>query len=252
MIRKLLIVFVSGLVLSILLVSGAWVLGGDEIKSRFRHDQGDWDFGDHEEGPTVKRSFAFDGSQILKINGPVSLRFVRGPKSEMIVSGDARVIDGLRWQNGELSSERRGRRQHGGLTVEITAPQIAGLELRGPSQVKLDNLDQPSLHIEVRGPGDLDASGKVGRLDIDSRGVGSLDLSKVEAGDAAVRVRGIGNVDIKASGTVNAVLNGVGNITLHRKPASLNAETHGIGEVKHDYDETEDKTGNKGAAPKDQ
>lgn len=252
MIRKLLIVFVSGLVLSILLVSGAWVLGGEEIKARFRHDHGDWDFDGSEDGPTVKRSFAFDGAQILKINGPVSLRFVRGPKSEMTVSGDARVIDGLRWQNGELSSERHGWRRHGGLTVEITAPQIAGLELRGPSQVTLENLDQPSLRIEVRGPGDFDASGKVGRLDIDSRGVGSLDLAKVEAGDAAVRVRGIGNVDIKASGTVNAVLNGVGNITLHRKPASLNAETHGVGEVKHDYDETEDKTDSKGAVPKDQ
>lgn len=248
MIRKLLIVFVSGLVLSILLVSGAWVLGGDEIKARFRHDHGDWDFEDRDDGPTVKRSLAFDGTRILKIDGPVSLRFVRGPKSEMTVSGNARMIDGLRWEDGELSTERHGWRHHGGLTVEITAPQIAGLELHGPSQVTLENLDQPSLHVEVRGPGDLDASGKVGKLDIDSRGVGTLDLAKVEAGDARVRVRGVGNVDIKAAGTVDAVLNGIGNITLHRKPASLNAETHGVGEIKHDYDETDDK----GAAPKGQ
>jgi len=245
MIRKLLIVFVSGLVLSILLVSGAWVLGGDELAARFKHDHRDWDFSDSDNGPTVKRSFAFDGTQILKIDGPVSLHFVRGPKNEMTVSGNARVINGLRWEDGELSSERHGWRHQGGLTVEITAPQIAGLTLRGPSHVRLENLDQPALRLEVRGPGDVDASGKVGRLDIDSRGVGTLDLAKVEAGDATVRVRGVGNVDIKAAGAVDAELSGVGNITLHRKPASLTAETHGIGEIKHDYDD-------KGAAPKGQ
>lgn len=238
MIRKLLIVFVSGLVLSILLISGAWVLGGEEIKARFRHDHGDWNFEDKDDGPTVKRSLAFDGTRMLKIDGPVSLRFVRGAKSEMTVSGTESVIDGLRWEDGELSTEGHGWRHHGGLTVEITAPQIAGLELRGPGHIALEDLDQPSLRIEVRGPADLDASGKVGKLDIDSRGVGTLDLARVEAGDAKVRVRGVGNVDIKAGGTVDAELNGVGNITLHRKPAILNAETRGVGEIRHDYDES--------------
>jgi hypothetical protein len=236
MIRKLLIVFVSGLILSILLISAAWVLGGDQLAARFKHDHGDWNF-DRDDGPTVKRSLTFDGARILTIDGPVSLRFVRGPKAEMTVSGAARAMDGLRWEDGELSFEHHGWRHNGGITVEITAPQIAGLTLRGPGHIRLENLDQPSLRLEVRGPADLDASGKVGKLDIDSRGVGTLDLADVETGDATVRVRGVGNVDIKASGTVDASLNGVGNITLHRKPASLNAETHGVGEIRHEYDD---------------
>ena len=246
MIRKLLIVFASGLVLSIVLISVAWVLGGEELAARIRRDHGDWTFETRDSGPSVKRNLAFDGNRILTIDAPVSLHFTRGAKTEMTVSGSARAIDGLRWEDNELSFDHHGWWNHRGLTVAITAPQIAGLSLRGPGHIELDDLDQPSLRLEVRGPADLDASGKVGKLDIDSRGVGSLDLSDVEAGDAKLRVRGVGNVDIKASGTVDASLNGVGNITLHRKPASLNAETHGIGEIRHDYDDE------KGNAPEDQ
>lgn len=244
MIRKLLIVFVSGLVLSVLLLSAAWVIGGDELMTRARRDFAGWDFdGGHYHGPTAKRSLAFDSAKILKIAMPVTLRFTRGPSAQMTVSGPAGMIDALRWENGELSLDDGRRWHHGGLTVTIVAPQIAGLELRGPGHIKLRDLDQPSLLLDVHGPSDLEASGKVESLDIASYGVGSLDLADVEARDAKIRVHGVGDVDISASGTVDATLHGVGNVTLHRKPANLISQIHGVGGVREDYEEPDAQDG---------
>lgn len=243
MIRKLLIVFISGLVLSILLISSAWVVGGDELLKRSRLGDGWWSFydGDRSDGPDTVRSFAFDGSKVLKIRMPLTLQFSRGDKSEMIVSGPARMIDALRWENGELSLGRGGSWPRRGLTVRITAPQFAGLDLRGPGHVELRDLDQPSLVIDTRGPANVDASGKVAKLEIDSRGVGSLDFADVAATDANVEVHGVGNVDISATGNVAAELHGVGNVTLHRKPAHLQAESHGIGGIRHHYEDSGDE-----------
>lgn len=237
MTKKLLIVFVSGLVLSIVALSSAWLIGGKEVMARegfsFLHD------GDRDRGPTVTRDLAFDAGRILRIDAPVSLRFSRGPEVRMTVSGPARLMEALRWENGELSlGDVRGWR-HRELHVTITAPQIAGLALQGPGDVELRDLDQPSLLIETRGPANVEASGRVGSLDIDSRGVGALDLAQVDAVDAKVRVHGVGSVDIKASGAVDASLSGVGNITLHREPASLSTRTQGVGSVHHDYDEAD-------------
>ncbi len=235
MIRKLLIVFASGLVLSIVALGAAWVIGGPAIMARMDRDGGSNPADDPADKPVAMRTLAFDGSRILTVKLPVSLRFVRGDKAEMTVSGPAGVIDALRWENGELSLGRKAPLHGRGIEVKIVAPQIAGLVLAAPGEVELRDLDQPSLTIDVRGPASVEATGKVQRLDIEAHGVGSLDLASVQARDAHARIAGVGSVDINASGNVDIDISGAGSVGLHRKPAQLTSRTSGIGSIDHDY-----------------
>mgnify|MGYP000859646675 CR=1 FL=1 len=63
-------------------------------------------------------------------------------------------------------------------------------------------------------------------------------LDDVEAVAVAVGSPVDGDDELQPrAGTVDASLNGVGNITLHRKPGILNAETHGVGEIRNEYDD---------------
>ena len=58
MFRKLLIVFASGVILSIVAFSAAWLVGGDKFRQEFRENDGwHWDIGDDDDysGPR-KRS----------------------------------------------------------------------------------------------------------------------------------------------------------------------------------------------------
>lgn len=241
MIRKLLIVFASGLALSILLISAAWVIGGEELVTSARRDYGGWGW-DREDrrdgryrGPMEMRMLTFDGDKLLTIDAPATLRFTRGADTRMAVEGPARIVRNLTWENGRLSLGNRGRWFNGPLEVTITAPQLAGLTLHGASDVELVDLDQPALTIDAYGAVDLDASGKVRRLDVSSHGAGNLDLEDVDAGDATLRVFGVGNIDVSATGRVDAGISGAGNISLHRKPASLTSKVSGIGAIDHEY-----------------
>lgn len=235
MLRKLLIVFASGVILSIAAFALALTLGGGNLKHEF--ETKGWYFGDddhHDNGPRKSRSFAIQSGSQLAMEVPVDLEFTRGDKPEMIVEGPADVVDRLVWENGRLSIKGAAR-IHRGLKVRISAPEIAGLDLDAPGDVDMHGLDQEALRINARGAIDLDASGKVNRMFVTSDGAGNIDLGKVEGRDATVRVNGVGDVTIGATGVVDVQINGAGNVTLVRKPETLRSRMNGIGDIDHEY-----------------
>lgn len=236
MLRKLLIVFASGVILSIAAFALALTLGGGNLKHEF--ETKGWSFGDDDEGdrngPRKSRSFAIQSGSQLAMEVPVDMEFTRGDKAEMIVEGPADVVDRLVWENGRLSINGSARVHHG-LKVRISAPEIAGLDLDAPGDVDMRGLDQEALRINARGAIDLDASGKVNRMFVTSDGAGNIDLGKVQGRDATVRINGVGDVTIGATGLVDVEINGAGNVTLVRKPETLRSRMNGIGTVDHDY-----------------
>ena len=50
-----------------------------------------------------------------------------------------------------------------------------------------------------------------------------------------MRIDGVGNAEIAATGKVDSQISGAGNLSLHRKPATLNSTIAGVGSVDHDY-----------------
>lgn len=237
MFRKLLIVFASGVILTIVAFSAAWVVGGDKFRRDVNEGDFNWTIGDDDEAansPQITRNFAIQPGARLAMDVPVQLVFTRGDKAEMVVTGPQKLVDRLTWENGRLAikGDWHGRK---GLKVRITAPEIEGLDFDAPGDVTLTGLDQDSLTVNGNGALSLDASGKVRKLAVTTDGAGNLDFGKVDVQDATIRVNGAGNMVIGASGNVDVQINGIGNVTLVRKPANLKSEINGIGNVSHDY-----------------
>ena len=240
MFRKLLIVFASGTILSIVAFGAAWAVGGDQLRAEFARGHGwHWTIGDAEDGeedrgPRKDRTFAVDPGARVAMSIPVELSFTRGDKAEMVVSGPAAVVDRLVWKDGRLSLPAGTGMRHG-LKVRITAPEITGLDLDAPGEVTLTGLDQERFALRSEGAVDLDASGKVRQLAISSEGAGSIDLARVEADDATVRIDGVGSVTLGATRMVDVEINGAGKVTLVRKPQTLRSRLNGIGAIDHEY-----------------
>jgi hypothetical protein len=236
MLRKLLIVFASGVILSIVAFGAAFAIGGDRFTRELDENHG-WGIhsDDHDDkGPRKTRSFALVSGSQIAMEVPVELVFTRGDKSEMTVTGPANVVDRLVWEGGRLSIQGSAN-IHRGLKVQITAPEIAGLDLDAPGDVTMTGLDQESLRLNARGAIDLEASGKVNRMFVTSAGAADIDLGKVQGRDATIRIDGVGDVTLGATGTVDVEINGAGNVTLVRKPATLRSRMNGIGDIDHDY-----------------
>ena len=237
MFRKLLIVFASGVILSIVAFSAAWVIGGGKFRQDFRENNG-WTFelGDDEtdHGPDKTRSFVIQPGTRLAMNIPVQLVFTKGDKAEMVVSGPQKLVDRLTFVDGKLDVDGDVHVRKG-LKVRITAPEIESFDFDAPGDVTLTGLDQDSLTLKADGAINLDASGKVRKLDVHTAGAGNLDLAKLQVQDAKVGVDGVGNVTIGATGNVSISIDGIGSVKLVRKPAHLDTDINGLGKVDHDY-----------------
>ncbi|MCT2401276.1 DUF2807 domain-containing protein [Novosphingobium mangrovi (ex Huang et al. 2023)] len=236
MFRKLLIVFASGVILSIVAFSAAWLVGGDTLKKEFTEGHGwSWTIGDDEDqGPRKTRTFAVASGTRLAMEVPVELSFTRGDKAEMVVTGPTKIVDRLVWKDGRLSVPGRVNMHHG-LKVRITAPEITGLDLDAPGDVTLTGLQQDQFTLKSEGAVSLDADGKVRKVFITSEGAGDIDLERLAVEDATVRMDGVGDVTIGATGLVDIEINGAGHVTLVRKPETLRSRINGVGSVDHDY-----------------
>ncbi|MEZ5744611.1 MAG: DUF2807 domain-containing protein [Sphingomonadaceae bacterium] len=234
MLKKLIIVFASGLVLSLVAISMAFVIGGEELRNAIHDDELHWTIGDEDDGPRESREFAFDPDTLLTVRIPVELRFERGEEAKMVVEGSARSIDDVTFEGNVLDIDGEGI-SSGGFSVKIVAPSLKGLALEAPGNVKLRSLDQDAFSVTAEGAVDVDAEGKVAQLTLDSEGVGNLDFREVDARVAKVRLEGVGNAHVSASDLVDVELEGIGSLTLHRKPDRLVSQIDGIGRVKHNY-----------------
>lgn len=240
MFRKLLIVFASAAILSVVAFTGAWVVGGEDFRREFTQNDGwHWDIGDEDEdlGPIETRAFALASGSRIAMEVPVDLSFTRGEKAGMTVRGPAQVLKRLTWENGRLKLTGKQGHWHRGLKVVITAPEIRNLDLDAPGDVTLVGLDQEQFTLTSNGAIDLEAEGKVRKVFVTANGAGDIDLAKVVGEDATVRVDGAGDVTMGPSRLADIKINGVGNLTLVRKPEILRSEINGIGSVKHDYTE---------------
>jgi Putative auto-transporter adhesin, head GIN domain len=223
-------------VLSLVLLSSAWVLGGDALSERIHQRKGfsvniDTDNG----GPRTERTLTFDPAVPLTITAPVNLRFTRGDTVSMTVSGEKKTVDALVWEGGTLSAGGGIKFGDNDIKVTITAPRLSALTLNSAAEAKLSGLDQPSLKVETRGAVEMDASGMVEDLDISTAGASDLDFRELAATDAKVVTRGAGDVTIAASGKVEVEINGVGSVSLRRKPGQLTSRINGLGSVDNDY-----------------
>ena len=105
MTKKLLIVFASGIVLTLVAFSLAFATGGNELRSALKGETDfNWHLGEEYKGPKKDRSFAVDGGQTLTMEVPVELHFVRGKEARMVVTGPAEAVDRRRWSPGQPSA----------------------------------------------------------------------------------------------------------------------------------------------------
>ena len=237
MIKKLLVVFASGLVLATVFGALTWVVGGAAITRSLDHHHVFFnDDDDSDRGAQTTRSFAFDPNHALDVSVTGELQYTRGDTPSMIVRGPSRAVAALRFDNGRLSQDGTSWLAHDhGVKIEIVAPQMPALTYSGAGDITLDGLQQDRLDLTLSGAGSVDANGHVSTVSVDSSGAGSVDLEKLMAHDANVTVGGVGSVDLSADGKVAVTISGAGSVSLHRKPSQLTSQISGVGSIDDDY-----------------
>lgn len=89
-----------------------------------------------------------------------------------------------------------------------------------------------SMEVGIHGSGVVDMSGQTTKSDIDINGSGQFNGFDIVGGEVSVEINGSGDANVHASTSLNAEVNGSGNITYIGNPQPLEISINGSGQVK--------------------
>jgi len=174
-----------------------------------------------------------DFDRIL-LEGSSNVTVKVGETKAVTVSGDDNLVS---WVTTEVSGGllKIGNRPGSystrtPLVVTVSVPALAALRSQGSSDVSVTGVSGEAIEITVTGSGDVEASGKIGRLDAKVSGSGDLRLAGLEGREVCAMLSGSGDIDVSAKETLVASLSGSGDV-IYRGEPKLTKAVSGSGEV---------------------
>lgn len=238
MIRSLVIIAVTGFVMSVACISAAIAIGGPDL---VKHVAWTWDWDGDEphmgvwrrmaSGPQAQRDFAFSGER-LEVDAPAQVDFVQaaGP-AKLTISGPATALDQVRVEGGRIVLTP-GFHHWDRLHVALTAPKVTRFELNGADRLNIRGYDQETLAIAVRGHGEVTAAGQTGSVELNVSGAGEADLAQLKTAGAAIDISGAGQASVGPTDWAKVQISGMGDVDLLTKPTHLETHVSGAGRIR--------------------
>lgn len=258
MIRTTLIIAAAGLVLTLVCLGGAFALGGRDLAAhgwswtildrdghpiRFeRVSEADA----HNAGPDVTRTLPWDGGESLVLDFGGRVEYVQGGTAGVTVTGPEALVNRLEVEGGRITLKDgeeqvfvswddgglRGWSTRDQLRVVVTAPAVSRFRVEGSGYMSIRDYDQDQMDLGISGSGEIEAEGRTRALTLDISGSGEVDLDALELADADVTVSGSGEARLGPTGRAAVTISGSGDVTLTRRPESLDSRVSGSGDIR--------------------
>lgn len=249
MIRVLVMIAVTGFLVSVVTLSTAVAIGGPEILTDAAWHGGvgpwtwgwrsdDWaDRGSRHTGPQGTRELAWTGGDTLDVDMPAEITYTQAPGAgKLTITGPQGALDNLEIEDGHLRYAHG--RQHGTeLTIVMTAPAVTRFDLSSSGKLEIRDYKQDKLSLDLSGNAEVSAKGETRSLALSIDGSGDTDLTDLKLADAAVDIQGSGQATLAPTGSANINISGSGDVTLLTRPAKLESDVSGSGSI-HQKDGT--------------
>jgi hypothetical protein len=248
MIRVLVMIAITGFLMSVVTLSTAVAIGGPEVITDVARNGwgGHWsgnnhwgwddrDFDDRHgrnrdrEGT---RELAWTGGDTLEVDVPAEITYTQAAGAgKLTITGPQRELDNLVLQSGHLSFTHGRHRNHGDLTIVMTAPAVSRFNLNGSGRLAIQDYKQDKLSIDISGDTEISAKGEAKGLSLSMSGSGQTDFSDLKLADADIDIDGSGQATLAPTGTANINISGSGEVTLLTRPSKLETNVSGSGSI---------------------
>ena len=168
----------------------------------------------------------------IVIEGAMDLVIEVGSSQSVEVTADSEYLSRVETRVDEdtLYISQEGRRwRNADVEIEISVRNLDGITLEGYADIDATGIDSDRFELEIDGAGDITLEGTCGAVEIVINGAGDVDAEDLKCETANVTINGVGDVDAYASESVEAELNGVGDITICGDPSSVRPRINGFG-----------------------
>ncbi len=245
MIRVLIIVAVTGFILSAASLSAAFALGGPDIVTRggWGWASGDWKgrhwgWSDEHEGvqasgPPVTRTLAWSGADALEIDVAADVRYVQatGPAT-VTVTGPERDVSRLIVRGDSIRYADRHPHRRSRLTIVVQAPNIRSFEISGASTLEIEGYNQPTFEVEASGNAEVTAVGQAQTVAVDLSGNAEADLGALKSKSAEVEASGASEAAVAPVDRADLEISGAAVVKLLTRPPALSTDISGAGKLR--------------------
>ena len=218
---------------------------------------------DHESkasGQAGRRDFQVGAFDRVELAGSQNVIVKVGGAPSAYAEGDTGLLERLdvRVENGVLRiGQKKGKwsfgwsKDHGAITVHVTAPSLRGAEVAGSGDMKIDTVQADEFAASIAGSGELEvgslrakstsfsiagsggvsAAGAAETADFSIAGSGDVRAGGLEVKRAKVSIAGSGNVEAKAMETADISIMGSGDAVI-AGTAKCNVSKMGSGEAR--------------------
>lgn len=176
------------------------------------------------------REWAWDGNDGLAIEAPVTANYSPAGSPRIVIDGPEELLSHIRVGQGRIRIEDHFQYSGGGrLVATISGVTVHKIALAGSGRANLDGLNLDSLDLAVHGSGQVKATGRAERVNLDVAGSGDVDMATVAVRRANIHIAGSGNVDVSPRDEVSLMVAGSGNVRMASRPAKVNQMVTGSG-----------------------
>jgi hypothetical protein len=187
--------------------------------------------------PSLKQpghwEWAWDGDDGLGVGlVGATVHYVPTGPARIAITGPDEALERVRVGQGQIRWCEDCRAIKG-LQVTVSGVTLHNVALHGADvNIQLGRLDQDRLNLAIAGTGEIDAGGRVDRLDASISGAGNIQMADAAVRRANINIAGGGDVAVSPREEANVHVAGSGRVRMTSMPTRLNQSVTGSGGVR--------------------
>jgi len=117
------------------------------------------------------------------------------------------------------------------INIRITVKSLTGVLIPGSGNITVSGLSGDTFSVALPGSGNITIAGTANQVDISLGGSGNIYCDQLKARSASISLNGSGNITVYASESLDARINGSGDIQYSGNPARISKDVKGSGNI---------------------
>lgn len=208
----------------------------------------------------ITRDFKVGSFDKLNIKGIADIYYTQSTdgSTSFQVYGPDNIVELVKVniKDNTLVVSMKKKNQHikrSNLRMEISSPTLQHVDINGVGNfyikgkmeatnltienelvgnLRIDDIRCAELELRIKGVGSNSIQGEVDKVTLISQGIGNIDAADLVSRDVIAKSEGVGDISCYATESIDATINGVGNISYRGNPAKKEITKNGPGSIK--------------------
>lgn len=188
-------------------------------------------------GKVVSETRSVSGFTAVSLEGSGNVEIVIGPEESVVVEAEDNILPLIETILEKSVLVIRTKpfttiQTTEPIQIRITVKSLSGVLIPGSGNITVSKLSGDIFSVSLPGSGNITIRGTANQVDISLGGSGNIYCDQLEAKSATVRLNGSGNITVYARESLDARINGSGDIQYSGNPAKVYKDVKGSGNIR--------------------